>query len=224
MKKLLCSLLCFSAITIAKAQVADNSATVYISGISFQIGTGSVLPVSLISFNGTLQVNKVLLQWQTATEKDNERFEILRFSQGNPLAVKIAEVRGSGNASNATNYSFTDEQPLQGINFYQLQQVDVDGRATLSKVVSVTTGLANIDFKVFQNGNSNYAVSFASQKNGMANFSLVDASGRVLKQFEAPVLKGHNKIALYGKALPTGTYIACLYLDGSMITQKFIAE
>lgn len=94
------------------------------------------LPIELISFTGTAGRLGVDLQWQTASELNNDYFTVTRSSSGanfTPLGV----VRGNGTTHQAHDYRFTDFHPVIGNNYYQLVQHDLDGKATTSEIIVV---------------------------------------------------------------------------------------
>jgi len=102
-----------------------------------QITPNTTQPIELLSFwvedpkNGTL-----LLQWSTAREEENDYFEILRSSDGRTFE-SIAKIDGAGNSSEILEYSFVDNKPIIGRNYYRLKQVDFDGTSTLSRLISI---------------------------------------------------------------------------------------
>ena len=46
-------------------------------------------------------------------------------------------MNGRGTTYEASNYQFTDAQPMTGVNYYRLKQLDYDGVFEYSDVVSV---------------------------------------------------------------------------------------
>ncbi|MCW5922603.1 MAG: T9SS type A sorting domain-containing protein [Saprospiraceae bacterium] len=103
----------------------------------FKVTAGSVLPVELIRFAGYREQNTTRLIWQTATETSSDFFSVERSADGQRFA-EIGRKRGAGTTYEPQSYTFTDETPLPGINYYRLRQVDFDGRFTHSKVVTVS--------------------------------------------------------------------------------------
>ena len=223
MKKILSVLACYFLLAFAMAQQADNSATVYISKLKIQYGF-SPLPVTFVSFNGTIQNNQVLLSWETATESNNFRFEILRLDPERKAYLKIGEVSSKGNSNVITSYHFADISPLAGTNYYQLRQVDFDGKSTLSKVVTVEAGLNSTAFKVYSSTSDNHIANFYSDQNMNVTLTLIDASGRVLNQVDFAAMKGNNVVTLYNRTLNPGVYIGRLDLNGNLAIAKFLVN
>lgn len=99
-------------------------------------GTESLLPVELISFTGEIRGKTHLLEWITASEMQNDYFDIERSSDAG-FFESIGRVSGAGNSQVVNHYTFTDEQPLNGLNYYRLKQTDYNGKTTFSKVVAL---------------------------------------------------------------------------------------
>ncbi|HKO82610.1 MAG TPA: T9SS type A sorting domain-containing protein, partial [Chitinophagaceae bacterium] len=93
----------------------------------------TVLPVDLINFKATASGNQVLLSWQTATETNNDHFDIERSTNGSGWQ-KIGIINGYGNSSQLLAYSFTDYQPYDKSNYYRLKQVNSDRSFSYSPV------------------------------------------------------------------------------------------
>jgi Domain of unknown function (DUF4832)/Domain of unknown function (DUF4874)/Secretion system C-terminal sorting domain len=136
--------------------------------------TTSVLPLELIHFNGQLKDKKIELNWTTANEINAHKFEIERSINGEDF-MKIGEL----NAQNkAFNYLFSDnETPQYKALYYRLKMVDLDGTATVSKIISVDNLLINKDLIVFPNPATNeFFVENAEGK----TIDIYDFLGRII--------------------------------------------
>src|SRR6185369_8464690 len=99
----------------ASANVSGTSPdlTVTALGVSsfspFTFGSisGNPLPVKLISFTAKVSDNNAVLNWITATEKNNDHFNIERSIDGINF-IKVGEVKGAGNSTGILKYNFTD--------------------------------------------------------------------------------------------------------------------
>ena len=114
-------------------------------------GTGlGVVPVSLISFTGSLDQKVVNLKWNTSTEINNSGFDILRSNESSDSWVKIGNVAAS-NSVNGSMYKFTDLAPMEGVNTYRLKQIDNDGTFKFSNVVAINNLTKSIIVKSYPN-------------------------------------------------------------------------
>lgn len=184
------------------------------------------LPVSMTSFSAFKENNSVKLKWQTASERNNSHFEILRYSSANNSPVNLVQVLGSGNSNDIRNYVYTDNRPDGGINYYQLRQIDLDGKATLSEVIGVKTGLQYTSFNVYQSANKACIVNINSDEPAVSTLYLTDMTGRILKEMEVMLQKGSNIITLANEPLTPGVYLVSLNTKGRIIdkNKKFLVR
>jgi hypothetical protein len=101
----------------------------------------SVLPIVLLNFDGEIKESSVILNWATASEKNNAYFLIERSSNGEDWDV-LKRIKGAGNSSFKISYSCSDDNPLYGVSYYRLKQVDYDGKSVLSQKIVVDNKLA----------------------------------------------------------------------------------
>ncbi|MFK7807662.1 MAG: T9SS type A sorting domain-containing protein, partial [Saprospiraceae bacterium] len=92
-----------------------------------------LLPVELLTFDATLKKNIVELYWSTATEINNQGFEIQQ-STNNKDWQRIDFVDGKGNSEIIQEYQVQHKNPEQGFNYYRLKQMDYDGAFEYSKI------------------------------------------------------------------------------------------
>jgi CUB domain len=101
----------------------------------------TVLPIELLYFRGNLENGQVDLNWATASEKNNEQFNIERSQNGKDW-VLVQVIKGAGNSSHEIKYHCIDENPMFGVSYYRLVQVDYDGKSTSSKVIVIDNSKA----------------------------------------------------------------------------------
>lgn len=94
------------------------------------------LPVELSSFTGEAEGRSNLLQWKTATEKNNSHFELERSTNGEEWE-KISTVNGAGTTLHQQFYRYYDSNFEHAVNYYRLRQVDYDGAERLSDIVAI---------------------------------------------------------------------------------------
>lgn len=95
--------------------------------------TNNMLPIELISFDSKLRGVEVLLSWSTASEINNERFEIEHSTDGKTYN-KIETLAGQGTSNRTIYYETIHSYPSQGMNYYRLKQVDFDGMYSYSDI------------------------------------------------------------------------------------------
>lgn len=114
--------------------------TAIANGRRFTLATTNVtqtpLPVNFVSFEASVANGKVNLDWETASEFDNDYFQVQRSVNGIDWE-DLTKVKGSGNSNERIAYNAIDELPYNGTSYYRLKQVDFDGKYEYSVVEHV---------------------------------------------------------------------------------------
>lgn len=105
----------------------------------FDVSCAIVLPVSWLSFTAERTGDVALLNWETASEENNDYFSVERLNE-NGYYVSLGTVDGNGTTSLQNIYHFYDENPFEGTNYYRIRQVDYNGNNTVSPVRTVEFG------------------------------------------------------------------------------------
>ncbi len=182
----------------------------------------ALLPVELTSFRAVLQDDRsVLLDWETASETNNEGFEVERSGDGIQWSL-LGFVDGHGSTLEAQAYNFVDALPLAGTNYYRLRQVDFDGGHEYSKTVSVEVEVTKGRLVLFPNPAStevNLRFSQAYEKGEVAVF---DAMGKLVLQRS---LEGGDEVMkLDAKGLAKGVYTVLFQADGQAVFEKLAID
>ncbi|MBC5775902.1 T9SS type A sorting domain-containing protein [Pontibacter sp. KCTC 32443] len=149
---------------------------------SFNCGIIEPLPVELTSFEGKATESGINLEWETASELNNSHFDVERSPDGNHFS-SIGTVQGSGTTSLPASYKLTDKDPLKGINYYRLKQVDYDNAFSYSKTIAVhwETGDA-MQVMLLPNPcrNGDCTITLSNVANTETLVQLKDMAGRVV--------------------------------------------
>ena len=212
-----------NAVNLAQGSGGDNGGYQTL----FTVEEG-VLPVDLIKFNAAVKTDKVLLEWQTASEIDNDYFSIER-SFDLRSYTEIAKIDGEGTTEQTQNYSFTDtDAPVGRPVFYRLKQVDFDGAFEYSLIEKVSIEQTNARInKVYPNP------VFRSEKVKMdvdilnpsqsAQLVVSDMVGHEKIRRTVDVTAGLNTLAFSVNDLVAGNYFVTLVVDNQSVeSQMFI--
>lgn len=138
----------------ASSGTVTSEASVFFSTRQFGLGYApeSVLPVELVSFAGELDGKEIRLKWTTASELNNDFFDVQHSTDGE-VFKSIGQVSGNGTTSQAAEYVLIHKNPQPGINFYRLRQVDFDGDEEVHYIIQVTNDFfyAGIEATMFPN-------------------------------------------------------------------------
>jgi hypothetical protein len=100
------------------------------------VALGAPAPVELMTFDAQVIQSMVEIRWQTASERNNDRFEV-EHSTDAIRWLTIGSVAGAGNSDQINHYSLFDRNPSEGAQFYRLKQIDKDGASSLSNIVLI---------------------------------------------------------------------------------------
>jgi len=174
------------------------------------------IPVEMTSFSAVQLDGKVVLKWETATEKNNVGFTVERKSD-NQEWRNVGFVKGVGTSTEKNSYSFMDNTASSGKYSYRLRQSDFDGTFTYSQQVEIS--LAPTEFKLFNNYpnpfNPSTIISYDLPKDDFISLKIYNITGEMVAelvneyQAAGKYSKSFNADA-NGKQLSSGIYFAVL--------------
>jgi hypothetical protein len=185
------------------------------------------LPVVLTDFSAQAVQNRdALLSWHTASEKNNDHFDVERSFDGTAF-TKVGQLAGHGTTSAASTYAFTDAgvaSKASGPVYYRLRQVDLDGTSAFSPVRSVrftSQAAAPVALGLYPNPAQASTQLDLSQLPATGAFQVLvlDASGRTVL---SRTLAGGLPQPLDVQNLASGTYhvrVTGQLTDGSAFQQ-----
>ncbi len=144
-----------------------------------------VLPVELTNFTAEVQGNTVLLKWETASELNNEGFQVERSKDGQNWEI-LDFVKGAGTTIETQRYKYSDENPLNTTNYYRLKQIDSDGAYDYSKIVVAQMLTKSTDLHVFPNP-ANTLIEYQLSNTLIDEehtISVYDWSGRLVREYQ----------------------------------------
>jgi len=162
------------------------------------------LPVELLYFKGGEKEGIIELTWATASELDNDRFEIERSSDG-VVFNTIGSVAGMGTSDEQNEYDFEDSNALFGFNFYRLKQIDFSGEFEYSDIILVdhSSEMLTFDAVLYPNStdqnNINLDLSLRNESS-LVQIRIYDNAGRVYYQqgIEPEELRTQLKLPIAG--------------------------
>lgn len=171
-----------------------------------------VMPVELTSFTAKETKGLVTLDWQTASEVNNEGFHIERSVNGVDFDA-IAFVDGHGDSQETIDYSFVDDNAKPGLNYYRLKQVDYDGAFEYSDVISITTDILKATVSPSKTAD---LLTIFTPAETLSQIGLYDMSGNLMHSLE---LKNGSK-TIDISDYPVGMYFVKILSEGQVQTEK----
>jgi Secretion system C-terminal sorting domain len=211
--------------SLANILLSSNEVTTTLSatGISASLCNSSIsLPVTLLNFQAQPQGKTNLISWQTASEKDNEGFQIQRSAEGKTFK-NIGFVKGQGTTNEKQSYSFVDEGPLS-ISYYRLLQKDFDGKESYSKVVSVVSD-SKTHVKIYPNPVADVLnVQINTEKELNTALELYDSAGKMVHTENFNTQKGDNQMSFSTKQLARGFYTLKIKQGDEVVVEKVMIQ
>jgi len=183
------------------------------------------LPVELLNFDAQLIGTKVKTYWSTATETDNAYFEVERTTDSQEFDF-IAKVSSRGNSTKEQYYEAWDEKPLNGLQYYRLKTVDLNGDAVTSKLVPVRisgNSIFVINFVYADADNQRTWINMDYNSNLPYSIRITDVYGRtVFYRDENVGLTGENIIRLEQVLAIRGIYFVTLENKTGKAVKRFV--
>lgn len=169
-------------------------------------GTNNPLPVELLVFTAKKNGTQVDLEWQTASELNNDFFIVERATDLFP-ATEIGMMDGNGTTTQFHVYNFTDMSPNEGMNYYRLRQVDFNGAMHYSEWVAVQFLAAENYVSVFPNpSESTFNVRLSGFRDQLVHVSITDVTGRLVEEKELLVAAAEQVVEMDAAGQPGGIY------------------
>lgn len=181
--------------------------------------TKGALPVTLSSFNYTVNNKTVQLTWATASESNNDYFDVERSNDGTNFH-SIGKVKGAGTSSITKNYSFNDNNP-DYIDHYRLKQVDLDGKLSYSKILFVKVPKSNPLLLLQNIVKNNVQVHINLLQINIGSIIIYDFSATEVLRPKA--ISGSQNIDI--SSLSAGKYLLRLFTkDGQIYSGQFMKQ
>jgi photosystem II stability/assembly factor-like uncharacterized protein len=192
------------------------------------------LPVELVSFSAVCSENDVILSWATATETNNNGFQVERRKAKVESYETVGFINGNGTSTELNYYSFKDETVSVGNYIYRLKQIDYDCSFEYSKEIEVEIGMPD-EFALYQNYPNpfnpttkiRYSIPFAETHShaSLRNVSLKvygvlgNEIATLVNEEKAP---GEYEVEFNAKELASGICFYRLKAGSNVISKKMI--
>ena len=181
----------------------------------------TVLPIQLTHFTGELIGEQVLLKWATGSEEQND-YMAVEHSMDARNFKEIGRVKGAGTTTLPQDYQLWHDQPLPGINYYRLRQVDYDGQMEYFGVVAVEHKSNNPTFKLYPTATTGMLTVELSAANQVAGELIIyNLYGQPLQRIAVSGSPLRQEISV--EALPPGQYLLQWRPSaGEQFVQRFV--
>jgi hypothetical protein len=180
-------------------------------------GFATVLSVELSNFKAKSSQKSNFLSWTTASETNNAYFDVQRATNGTDFQ-SIGQVKGNGTTTAESNYTYEDATPSVGTTYYRLRQVDVDGKETISKAISVVSQKGAL--ATFYPSVTKGELTIDVPNNAPTTVIISNVMGQAV--FTQTDMTSTNLLNI--SHLSAGTYFVTLKQKGIQITSKLVKQ
>jgi hypothetical protein len=187
--------------------------------------TTRVIPVELSSFSAVVDGDAVTLHWSTASETNNQGFELHR-AMGENKYEKVGFVKGNGTTTEAKSYTFTDSQLAPGFYAYRLKQIDFDGTFEYSYEIMVEV-INPIQFALEQNYpnpfNPSTTIKFSIPEKSAVELNVYNQLGELVQTLvNKEMTAGTYDVEFNGENLSSGIYFYQIKAKNFVSTRKLV--
>jgi photosystem II stability/assembly factor-like uncharacterized protein len=183
------------------------------------------IPVELLSFTGEKSASSIILKWSTATESNNQGFEVQKKNSSGKWE-KIAFVKGKGTSTIRTDYIFTDKKPYWNSNTYRLKQIDFDGTYKYYKPVTIEFG-GPANFELGQNYPNPFnpvtSINYSLPSSGNVELKIYNILGKEIFTLVNDVQEpGYYEVSFNASDFPSGVYFYRIQAGSFTAVKKMI--
>ncbi len=185
-----------------------------------------IVPVELTSFTANVNTSgQVVLNWTTATELNNQMFEIQRSADNNQF-ITIGYVDGQGTTTEPQEYSYVDKTVETGKYFYRLKQIDFGGQYEYSDVTEVDVN-GPLTYSLEQNYpnpfNPSTVIKYSVANAGHVRLVVYNLVGEEVSVLvNGMVDAGFYQVSFDASNLPSGIYLYKLEAPGFVQIKKMM--
>ena len=188
-----------------------------------------ILPVELSAFAAYAGDGYVNLAWTTASETNNDYFDVQRRTSGTNW-ISVGHVDGHGTVNTATNYEFTDNSVVNGVTYsYRLLSYDVNGARHTYNSIEATPGTVALPtaYALEQNYpnpfNPQTTITYAVKDPGFVSLKVYNLIGQEVATLVSNAMDaGRYTVNFTADNLPSGIYLYTLTAGEFSQTQKML--
>ena len=199
--------------------VTNGTGRIITSPIWYTRNDAALLPVKLSVFTVQKAAKSAQLDWTTEQETNSSHFIVQRSADGRKWN-DIARVNAAGNSSIPINYRLYDNAPLNGINYYRLKQVDLDGRFEISVVKNISFKTL-YDVSISPNPAKDFInIDITKTDNEVLNILITDLAGKIVQSLKS----SQKSIKIATAGIAKGLYFISIKNNNNSFTQKIIID
>jgi len=189
------------------------------------IADTTIVPVEFLSFTAMSNGKEVTLSWSTATELNNQLFEVQRSFEGSEFS-NVGFVYGKGTTTERQDYTYIDNISADGNYSYRLKQIDYLGRYEYSNIIEIELRAFN-SFLLEQNFpnpfNPATTIGYGINEKSEVKLAVLNAIGEeVALLVNEEKESGYHTVEFNAANLPSGVYFYRFQAGSFVETKKML--
>lgn len=186
------------------------------------------LPVEILNFEANANGDVIEIVWSTASEINSESFVVERSSDATNWETLVTS-EAAGNSRVTISYEETDFSPLEGVSYYRLKQIDINGEYSYSSIVPVKFYKEkSLEMNLFPNpvqAGSNVSVDIPQVTNKEVLVVLRDMVGRTFYSKIVLSMENDHLIGIpIDSKIPKGNYLITATSDDQIYSKQLIVK
>ena len=177
--------------------------TAKFDNVSINIFYSTPLPITLLYFAGARYGDAIEFEWATASEINNEHFEIQMSTDGESWST-VSSIPGAGNSQNKLNYQTRLPNDREEDSYFRLVQIDFDGQSSSSDVIRIR-GMKHQPNKISVNINEGYLI--VNTEKAIDEIQLYNQEGRLIFERKLPTTQKTMVFPLRAGQLNAGVFL-----------------
>ena len=215
--------------TLVPGDSINNTAAIYfdfnlpvITNKAYTIvSMAAPVPITLEYFALNKKDKSNLLKWKVATTEYTNTFNIERSADGIHFNA-IGNLTATAQRCQLP-FSFIDENPFTGKNYYRLKITDVNGLFFYSKILMAEITKSGLEITAVINESEHTILYLNSSRQQTVQIKLIGIDGKSILSVDKSIASGNNRIDLRTRQLSKGIYALVIYTnEGEIITYKFV--
>ncbi|RYE22879.1 MAG: T9SS type A sorting domain-containing protein [Sphingobacteriales bacterium] len=179
----------------------------------------AILPISMTNFAVQKVGSVTRVGWTTLQEMNSKEFVIERST--NSLSwIAVGSVAAAGNSSQKINYTFVDNSPAKGINYYRIRSVDIDNKFSNSAIKSVLFSNADVVVITPNPATSFVNIYMSKTNNSLSQIIVTDGNGKLVDRIRTAEQTYQLQTSRYSK----GVYVIRVIGEDNTSIQKVIIQ
>ncbi|HEU4471296.1 MAG TPA: hypothetical protein VFR58_09445 [Flavisolibacter sp.] len=203
-----------NVLTFNNVPLANNNVFALVTSAT----ASTPLPVTWTSFTAKVVDKKIQLDWSVENNDDAKHYEI----EHSLDKINFTQVGIVNNQAGVVKYSFIYPNLTGGRHHFRIRQVDLDGKAVYSKLVSIKE--SDINIRVINNPvrNGRAEVEIAAYKAGTVTLELRSLSGATVISLQQKINPGVSRVSLPISGAASGQYILTVHSADMKLTERIL--